>query len=117
MKKRVLWIESDFGNCNLIADILHDYEVKCAYCLEDALRYTAAGEFDLYLVDYFLPDGLGLEFILYLKSLNIETPILLVTGSPISETQAARLGAKGIIRQNSNLFVEDLRNQVGQYLN
>jgi DNA-binding response OmpR family regulator len=114
MKKRILWIESDFRNCNLIADILHDCEVKCAYSFADALRYASAGEFDLYLVDHFLPDGL--EFILYVKSVNIETPILLVTGSPISESQAASIGAKGIIRQNSDLFVEDLRSQVSQHL-
>jgi DNA-binding response OmpR family regulator len=114
MKKRVLCIEDHTDTNKLISVILEDYEVISADSLEDARRKAAAEKFDLYLVDYYLPDGLGLEFILEVKSLNGETPILFVTGSPIDESQAERLGAVGIVQKGDEAFVENLRNQVTQ---
>jgi len=116
MKKRVLCIEDNVDTVNLISTILEDYEVVPASSLEDAERKAAAGKFDLYLVDYYLTDGLGLEFILSVKSLNGDTPILFVTGAPIDVSRVERLGAVGIIQKASMSFVEDLRNQVSQLL-
>jgi DNA-binding response OmpR family regulator len=116
MKKRVLCIEDHADTSKLISAILDDYEVVSANSLEDAERKVAAEKFDLYLVDYYLPDGLGLEFILGVKSLNGETPILMVTGSPVEESQAESLGADGIIKKGTVSFVDNLRNQVSQLL-
>ena len=118
MKKRVLCIEDHHETYNLISAILDDYDVIAARDLRDALQKATAEKFDLYLVDYYLPDGLALEFILYVKGQNAETPILIVTGSSaVIESQAERFGANGIIKKASVSFVEDLRNQVGQLLN
>jgi DNA-binding response OmpR family regulator len=116
MKKRVLCIEDNADTFELISVILEDYEVVSADSLEDARRKLAAGKFDLYLVDYYLPDGLGLEFILKDKRLNGDTPILIVTASPVEESKAESLGAVGIIKKASMSFVDDLRNQVRQIL-
>ena len=116
MKKRILCIEDNADTVRLISVILEDYEVVSAPSLDDALRKTAAGKFDLYLVDYYLPDGLGLEFILKDKRLDGETPILIVTGSPVEESKAESLGAVGIIKKASMSFVDDLRVQVRQIL-
>ena len=116
MKKRVLCIEDNADTVELISEILKDYEVVPAKNLQDAERKAAAGKFDLYLVDYYLTDGLGLEFILKVKSLDSQTPILIVTGSPVEESKAESLGAVGIINKASMSFVDDLRNQVSQIL-
>jgi len=117
MKKRILCVEDDADHYDLILSILkeYDYEVIVAVSFEDALKKAKAEKFDLYLVDYFLPDGLGLEFILTVKSFT-ETPSLIVTGATsLSEPQAERFGAYGLIKKNSPTFVKDLSNRVSQY--
>jgi len=119
MKKRVLCMEDHTHTCKLIAAILRDYyyEVICTHSLEDAVQKASAEKFDLYLVDYFLSDGLGLEFILEVKRFNSETPILIVTGAPsLTESKAESLGARGIIKKDSPTFNNDLINQVSQLL-
>ena len=118
MKKRILCVEDDADACELIKSILKndDYEFTCASGLEEAVRKARAKKFDLYLVDYYLPDGLGLEFILSVNS-DRKTPTIIVTGATsLSEPQADRFGAYGLIKKNSPSFVKDLRNQVSQLL-
>jgi len=41
--------------------ILEDYEVVSAHSKTEGLRKVQSGLFDLYLLDYSLPDGTGLE--------------------------------------------------------
>jgi DNA-binding NtrC family response regulator len=118
MKKRILCVEDDADARDLILSILkdYDYEIIFAVGLEDALHKARAKKFDLYLVDYYLPDGLGMEFILAVNS-HRETPTIIVTGATsLNEPQADRFGAYGLIKKNSPSFVEDLRDEVNQLL-
>jgi CheY-like chemotaxis protein len=118
MKKRILCVEDDADGCDLICSILkeYDYEIVFAVSFKEALQKAKAEKFDLYLVDYYLPDALGSEFVLSARIFN-ETPSLIVTGAAsLSEPQAERFGATGLIKKNSPSFVEDLRNQVSKIL-
>jgi two-component system response regulator HydG len=118
MKKRILCVEDDADGCDLICSILkeYDFEVICADSFENALQKAKAEKFDLYLVDYYLPDELGSEFVLSARTFG-ETPSLIVTGAAsLNEPQAERFGAYGLIKKNSPSFVEDLRNYVSQLL-
>ena len=118
MKKRILCVEDDADACQLVTSILKDdgYEITCAASLEEAIHKAKAQKFDLYLVDYYLPDGLGSEFILSVNS-DRETPTIIVTGAAsLSEPKADRFGAYGLIKKGSPTFVNDLKNEVGQLL-
>lgn len=45
--------------------------------MADAVEQTTPGKFDLYIMDYHLSDGTGLELWLMLRTFDRDTPILL----------------------------------------
>lgn len=102
--------------CELAGTLLSDYEVSSAYSMADAIKQATAGKFDLYLLDYHLPDGTGLELCLMLRTFDPITPILFATGtSSITETQVITAGAQGLIRKDA-AYTDNLVNRVSQLL-
>lgn len=84
--------------------------------MAEAINLATKEKFDLYLLDYHLPDGTGLELCLLIKNFDTETPILFVTGtSNMTEAQALTVGAQGLIRKGSEL-VERLEKKVAELL-
>ncbi len=61
MKRKVLIIDDEADECLLISAFLakKNYEVKCAYTLDDGLKKLGAENPDVLLLDNNLPDGLG----------------------------------------------------------
>jgi len=103
--------------CELVGTILTNYEVVNAFSMEDALRQATLEKFDLFLLDYHLPDGTGIELCLLIKNFDTETPILFVTGSSsMTKAQALTIGAQGLIRKGSSNFVKELETKVDDLL-
>jgi CheY-like chemotaxis protein len=74
-------------------------------------------KFDLYLLNYHLPDGDGFELSLLIKNFDSETPILFITGTnSITEKQAIMVGAEGLLRIDSKSFLADLEKKVSQLI-
>ena len=116
-KKRFLCVEDHPDTCELIATILDEFEVISAGSKAEALRKAATLKFNLYLLDYHLPDGTGMELALLIRNFDPETPILFVTGtSSLTEKQAIKIGAQGVIKKSSKTFVEDLTNKAQELL-
>jgi CheY-like chemotaxis protein len=116
-KKRILCVEDHPDTCELISTVLHKYEVVSAYSKADALVQATKEKFNLYLLDYHLPDGNGLELCLLIKNFDTETPILFVTGtSSMTKKQAVTIGAQGLIKKTSNSFIEELEKKVSDIL-
>ena len=87
-----------------------------AYSMADALKRASAEKFDLYLPDYHLPDGTGLELCLLLRGFDADTPILFATGtSSITEAQVIHIGAQGLIRKEA-AFTDKLTARVSKLL-
>lgn len=87
--------------CQLIATVLNDYEVVPAHTKAEGLRKAQQGEFDLYLLDYYLPDGTGLQLYFSIRKFDSSTPVLFVTSSDaIRDTQALEMGAEGVIAKH-----------------
>ena len=115
--KRILCVEDHPDTCELISTILRGYEVISAKGVADALKNAAEEKFSLYLLDYHLPDGTGDELAVSIRNFDKTTPMLFVTGtSSITENEAKRLGAQGLIRKGRISFVEDLLNYVDRLL-
>jgi len=113
-KKRILCINSYPDTCKMIAYVLSDYEVAAAHSLGDGLRRAAGERFDLYLLDYNLPDGTGLELCLLIRAFDKETPILLCSAiNSVTEQHAITAGAQGCLRIATG-FVDDLERSVSQ---
>ena len=88
-----------------------------AYSMADAVKRATAEKFDLYILDYHLPDGTGLELCLMLRTFDRDTPILFATAtSSITEAQVITAGAQGLIKKGATSFIDDLPAKVSQLL-
>ena len=117
-KKLILCVDDSTDTCELVTCILKDYKVTPAYSMADAVKRATAEKHDLYILDYHLPDGTGLELCLMLRTFDRETPILFATAtSSIKEAQVITAGAQGLILKNGDSFIKDLLARVSQLLN
>jgi two-component system response regulator MprA len=108
LKKRILCVEDHEDTYDLIAFVLQDYEVISARNVAEALRRMLDHHFDLYLFDYNLPDGTGIELCIFLRTFDPDTPIVLATASSIlSEREVLKSGAQALLRKVGD-FTENL---------
>lgn len=97
-KRRILCVDPEDDICSLISTVLSDHEVVSAHSKAEALRKATAGEFDLYLLDYYLPDGTGLELCLLIRDFDDSTPILFVTNrGTLGKQQLESVNAQGLV--------------------
>ena len=109
LKKRILCVEDHEDTYDLIAFVLQDYEVVSARNVADALRSMIDHHFDLYLFDYNLPDGTGIELCIFLRTFDPVTPVVVATASTIlSEREVLKSGAQALLRKCGD-FTEDLK--------
>ena len=115
-QKRILCVEDHGDTCELIAILLRDYKVISAHSKAEALRLASGEHFDLFLLDYNLPDGTGIEICLYIRTFNKKTPILFSTAFDLlTELQVEAVGAQGIIRKGVT-FSDELMAKANQFL-
>ena len=115
--KKILCVDDHSDTCELITTILKAHEVISAYSMADAVKQATAQKFDLYILDYHLPDGTGLELCLMLRAFDQDTPMLFATGSSsIKEAQVITAGAQGLIRKGRASFTGDLLSKVSDLL-
>jgi CheY-like chemotaxis protein len=116
-KKHILCVDDHADTCALVTTLLRDYETKSSYSMADAIKQATAEKFDLYILDYHLPDGTALELCLMLRGFDRDTPILFATASSsITEAQVITAGAQGLIKKSSTSFPDDLPVRVAQLL-
>lgn len=101
MPKRILCVDDQADICELVSVILKDHEVVGAHTRTEGLRKVESGLFDLYLLDYSLPDGTGLELASLIRQFDDATPILIIS-SPhtISDRQVLEVGAQGFVSKD-----------------
>ena len=75
---RVLYIEDHEDTRELVTLLLsqRSYEVVTGTTIENGIALANAQEFDLYLLDSWLPDGSGLELCQRIRQFDKTTPIL-----------------------------------------
>lgn len=101
-KRRILCVDGHDDMCVLISTILSDYEVVSAHSKAQALRTATGGVFDLYLLDYYCPDGTGLELCLLIRQFDDSTPVLFLTElGDLSEQQIQSVNAQGLVRKDN----------------
>jgi CheY-like chemotaxis protein len=116
-KKLILCVDDNSDTCELVTVVLKDYEVTSAYSMADAVKRATADKYDLYILDYHLPDGTGLELCLMLRAFDRDTPMLFATAtSSITEEQVITAGAQGLVRKGVSSFVDELPARVSQLL-
>ena len=75
---RVLYIEDHEDTRELVTLLLtqKSYEVVTGDSIESGIALASADQFDLYLLDSWLPDGSGLELCQLIRQFDKTTPIL-----------------------------------------
>jgi CheY-like chemotaxis protein len=115
--RKILCVDDHKDFCELVAAILQDVKVVSAHSIADAVLLATKEKFDLYLLDYHLPDGTGLELCLLMRGFDATTPILFITGtSSMTESEAITAGANGLVKKGRTESVADLRSKVTRLL-
>jgi DNA-binding response OmpR family regulator len=97
----ILYVEDDEDTRELVALLLarNNYQVVPAENYDDALLLARANQFDLYLIDNWMPGGSGLDLCKELREFNPWTPILFYSGAAYErdKQQAFAAGAQGYL--------------------
>jgi DNA-binding NtrC family response regulator len=78
----VLVVDDDIAICRILHRMLSDeqYHVQISQSVADALGAIGQKLFDVYVMDYKLPDGTGLDVAEQIRSKGSEAPIILISG-------------------------------------
>jgi two-component system response regulator HydG len=78
----VLVVDDDNAFCDIIQRTLsrEHYQVQTSQSVADAFRAIEQKPFDVYVLDYKLPDGSGLDVADSIRSKRNEAPIVLMSG-------------------------------------
>jgi ActR/RegA family two-component response regulator len=91
-----LVVDDDVAVCRLLHRVLSDeqYQVELSHSVADALGAIEQKSFDVFVVDYKLPDGTGLDVAEWIRSKGSDAPIILLSGYEASAValRAEKLG-------------------------
>ena len=105
-KGRILCTEDDVDTRELIDFVLtqYGYEVVCSASNVQAIDLAKTQNFDLYLVDNWMPGLSGTELTEKLRQFDLKTPVLFYSGAAYeTDREAARVsGAQGYLVKPAN---------------
>jgi CheY-like chemotaxis protein len=114
VKGRILYVEDNKDECELIREILKDHDVTCVAMIAEAHRLLENNRFDLAIIDEHLPDGSGMELCRMLTADKPATPCIMVSGDTfITMNEAKDAGARALLIKSIDNYVEELRWSVG----
>lgn len=100
-KARILCTEDDPDTRDLIALVLsqHGFDVMCTADADEAINLAKTQNFDLYLLDNWMPTLSGPDLAKKLREFDVKTPILFYSGAAYEvDKEAARSsGAQGYL--------------------
>jgi DNA-binding response OmpR family regulator len=101
LKHRILYIEDHEDTRELVTLVLRqkDFDVVSDRTIESGIRLAVEHDFDLYLLDSWLPDGSGLDLCKKIREFDSVTPILFYSAAAYEtdKDQAMKCGAQGYL--------------------
>jgi DNA-binding response OmpR family regulator len=99
--RRILYIEDHEDTRELVTLLLtqKSYEVKTGSTVASGVALAGTEQFDLYLLDSWLPDGSGLDLCQRIREFDQKTPILFYSAAAYAadHDQALRCGAQAYL--------------------
>jgi two-component system, OmpR family, response regulator MtrA len=115
-QRRILCVEDYPATYKLMTWILKGYQLTQAATKTDALRLVATENFDLFILDNNLPDGLGIEICAVIRFNDKKTPIVFATADEsLTEAHLEMYGAQKLVRKDSG-FYDDLKKTVSELI-
>jgi len=113
---QILYAEDDADTRDLVSYLLtsSNYRVMVAENEDNALRLAQTNQFDLYMIDNWMPGGSGIELCKKLREFDSQTPILFYSGAVYDrdKQEAFSSGAQGYLTKpvaNEELIKEVFR--------
>ncbi|HVG35307.1 MAG TPA: response regulator [Pyrinomonadaceae bacterium] len=117
-QKRVLCVEDDADTCSMLSSLLGliNCEVTSAGTAAEAREKIKADNFDLYILDNWLPGASGVELCLEIREHDSTTPIMFYSGAGYDSDreQAMNAGAQAYLVKPSD--IANLLETAGQLL-
>jgi len=103
---RVLYIEDHDDTRELVTLVLEQrsFEVVTGSTIQSGIALAASQDFDLYLLDSWLPDGSGLELCRKIREFDKATPIVFYSAAAyeMDRTEAIKCGAQAYLIKPSH---------------
>ncbi|MEP7213448.1 MAG: response regulator [Acidobacteriota bacterium] len=114
--RRILCVEDNQDTCEVVGFIFREFEMVFAGSVEDAAPHIENEEFDLFMLDNWLPDGSGIELCKKIRAKNPDVPIIFTSavGMKNDVEQAMAAGADRYILKP--VEPDNLRNIVKELL-
>jgi DNA-binding response OmpR family regulator len=110
VRGKVLCVEDNQDDCDLVKEILGDFDVTCVSTIEKACGLLDETKYVLILIDEHLPDGSGLSLCGKISDKNADTPVLMVSGDAyLTNAEVVRCGAKALLTKSKINYVDELR--------
>jgi DNA-binding response OmpR family regulator len=95
-RKRILLVEDEEDAINFATLALAEYEITCARNFDEGLSIAQQRDFDLYILDSWLPDKSGVELCRAIRKFDPDTPILFYPAAAYARDieDALRAGAQ-----------------------
>jgi DNA-binding NtrC family response regulator len=99
----ILVVDDNITVCWIVQRMLSDgqYQVQISQSVADALGAIEQEHFDVYVLDYRLPDGSGFDVAERIRSTRGATPIILITGysRSVIELRAQKFGISDFLEK------------------
>jgi CheY-like chemotaxis protein len=97
-RRSVLCVDANGDAMAALRELLVNYDVICVENAREALRETNARAFDIYVLEYFLPDWTGPELCRAIREVDPHAPIVFcTTGDDRLRERALRAGANAYV--------------------
>jgi DNA-binding response OmpR family regulator len=118
-KGRILFTEDDPESSELIKFLLqhNGYQVTCCDEAGEALQLAKSEDFDLFLLDNWLPDVTGTELTQQIRQFNQATPILFYSAAAFESDKEEAIKAGAQVYLTKPEGVEDLLGEVDRLIN
>jgi DNA-binding response OmpR family regulator len=93
--RRVLCVDDDEDTCSMLCGLLGliNCHATTTATAAEALEMIARDGFDLYLLEYWLPGGSGVELCKKIRESDSSTPIVFYSGAGLETEREEALGA------------------------
>jgi DNA-binding response OmpR family regulator len=109
-------VEDHEDNWDLVAYILPEYKIICARDFDEGLRLAWKRYFDLYILDNWLPGGLGIELCRRIRKFDPHTPILFYSAAALARNVQEALSAGAQAYLIKPVSFEELKQTVARLI-
>jgi DNA-binding response OmpR family regulator len=119
-KKLILCVDDDQDTREMMKVMLslEGYEVIATGSVAEAIHLAIVHSFDLFLLDWLLKDGTGIELCKALRSMSLTAPILFSTGLDTTDellNDVTRAGGQGVLTKpvHPNIILQRVSSLLG----